>query len=448
MEQRQLSSHATSGFNAAQLSWVAMFCSILIWGFGQTQAGTIGNAGNWYRIGLVFLAGGIALFALLRNASRLPNAFAAPLLLFLVYGIVAMISSLYIPAYSFYSMWKGFEIVVDVLTVVAILAYLHPYRAARLAYVIIVGAFRVLIVIALVEALVVPSGAFQPSRGLFPYMLHGVLPLMSENGLAFISAVVAYASWCDLFVPGKRVLRKLLRMLFLCLGLLTLVLTQSRTSLIGLAVATSVFLLFDRRFGWLTCILVAAGAAAALTSLVDVSQQFIMRGQSRELFESLSGRVQGWQAAWALFKLSPVIGHGFAASARVDILGPAGASTLHGAVFDVMVGVGLLGLLPWTLGVLLTGLQLVAFTFSSKLRGRANAMYTTRHAEMLGLLTLIVIRSATSSGLAMHDHTFMLFLAIVAYTAAARNAPVIAASGEPRQRTVPHARPQVAAFRR
>jgi hypothetical protein len=42
------------------------------------------------------------------------------------------------------------------------------------------------------------------------------------------------------------------------------------------------------------------------------------------------------------------------------------------------------------------------------------------HAEMLGVLTLVLLRNITSSGLALHEHSFMVFLCVLAYGAALR----------------------------
>jgi len=396
-----------------------MFCSILIWGFGEVQPGTLGNTGNWYRIICVLFAAVAGVFALLRNSNRLSRTFSGPLLLFLLYGLIAMISSLYIPTYSFYSMWKGFEVVVDVIVIAAVLSYAQAQDAARMAYRIGVVVYAMLVAVVLVEALLMPSSAFLPSRGLIPFMLHGVWPVIGENGLAFLGAVVAFAAWCDLFRPGRRnAWLRLFPLLALALALVTLILTQSRTSFIGFFVAVCVYLLFDRRFALLAMMVTVAAVAAALTTFSNVAEQFIVRGQSTELFTSLSGRTKGWEAAWTLFQQSPIIGHGFAAAARVEILGTAGASTLHGSIFDVMVGVGLLGLVPWVLAVVWTSLRMFRLTFRHEFSGHSGPA-RSRHAEMVGVLALILVRSSTSSGLAMHDHTFMFFLAVLAYASTA-----------------------------
>jgi hypothetical protein len=41
---------------------------------------------------------------------------------------------------------------------------------------------------------------------------------------------------------------------------------------------------------------------------------------------------------------------------------------------------------------------------------------------MLGVLVLVLVRASTSSGLAMHQDNFMLFLTVLAYASSMRNA--------------------------
>jgi O-antigen ligase len=205
----------------------------------------------------------------------------------------------------------------------------------------------------------------------------------------------------------------------LILALITLILAQSRTSLIGLVIAICVQLFFDRRFVLLLSMLILGVILAASTQFSNVTEQYLVRGQDKELFTSLSGRTHGWEAAWASFQQSPIIGHGFAAAARTEILGTSGASTLHGSIFDVMVGVGLLGSIPWGLAIVWTSLRLLALARRGHPRWKSATFNRSVLAEMLGVLALILVRSSTSSGLAMHEHDFMLFLAVVAYASAA-----------------------------
>jgi hypothetical protein len=136
------------------------------------------------------------------HGARLQQAFPAPLLLLLFYALVAMVSSLYVPAYAFYSMWKGFEILVDVLVIAAILSYSQPQDRARAAYRLLPFLYGILVVVFLVEALMMPSVALTPTRGYISIYMHGVVPVMAENALAFLSAITAFAIICRLYRPG------------------------------------------------------------------------------------------------------------------------------------------------------------------------------------------------------------------------------------------------------
>ncbi len=404
-------------FGAAHLAWVAMFLSVLIWGFGtaEVRPGQLGNTGNWYRIGLVLLAAAVGSLVLLKNSNRILSAFPGPLFLLLIYGLLAIISSQYIPAYSFYSMWKAFEVIVDVIVIAAILSEAKAQNASILAYRIILFFFTALLVVYWVEALAMPSKAFIPSRGIIPFTMQGVLPVCNGNGLAFISALVAFAAICRVLRPGKTH-QKIFLGVFLIGAMITMIVAQSRTSLVGFAAALIVYLFLGKRHGWLLLVAVVSAVALLSTSLTGTAEQYLMRGQSTELFTSLSGRTQGWKAAWTLFQQSPIFGLGFAAASRVMILGTAGASTLHGSVFDVLVGVGLLGLIPWAVAIIWISIRLLRLSYSRNPWFRTPSGRSIQ-AEMVGVLVLLLIRSSTSSGLAMHEHSLMLLFALAAYTA-------------------------------
>jgi O-antigen ligase len=404
-------------FGAGHVAWLAMACSILIWGTSELRTGELGNTGNWYRITLVLFAAAVCAFGLLKNAGRLSQGFTGPLLLLLAYGVIGLISALYIPRYSLYSMWKASELVIDVLAIVVVLSGPQPNGAARIVYKVMIALFGILLVVYSIEALIVPGEAVVPSRGLIPFTLQGVMPVMNGNALAFISAVVAFVAWCRVL---KRGTRRLAWLALLVLAVAMLILAQSRTSLIGLVIAVGVQLFFERRFALLALAAVLAAVVAASADIANVTEQYLVRGQSQELFSSLSGRTLAWQAAWNAFQESPVLGHGFAAAARAQILGFTGASTLHGAVFDVLVGVGLLGFIPWATAICWTSFLLVRLGVAVWRRHTNETIDRGAVAEMLGMLALIFVRSTTSSGLALHEHEFMMFLTVLAFCATAK----------------------------
>lgn len=398
-----------------------MFCSILIWSISSTSTNTLGNTDNWYRIVLVIFSSFAGLWVLMRNARNYHDVVTIPLFLLLLYGLVALISSIYIPEHSFYSMWKALEIIIDVFLAVSIISYVRQNESAWLAYRLIIYIFCIMLLVYWIEAILLPKTGFVPSRGYLPFTMTGILPTYNGNSLAFLSAVVAFAFICRFFrlsQPGSKI-----KYLFIIgLALLTLILAQSRTSLVGFFVALMVYLFYDRRI-MLLLFFIMSGLVVSLffAGFTDVFYQYFMRGQSDELFLSLSGRTAAWVPAWELFMESPILGHGFAAAARVNVLGVTGASTLHGSIFDVIVGVGVLGFIPWAMALVLVSFRLISLSHNN------HAWFDTvvgrsMQAEMLGMLTLIIIRSITSSGLAMHEHTFMLFLAVLMYVETMRNA--------------------------
>jgi O-antigen ligase len=404
----------TNRLNLGMIAWIAMFFSILIWKQSNLPNGELGDSTNYTRIVSVLFAAGTSIWVLLHNAARLRYAFSGPLLLLLFYSLVAMVSSTYVPAYAFYSMWKGFEVLVDVLVMAAILSYPAALGSARTAYRVLPFLNGILIVVFLIEAVTMPSLALSPTRGYISVYMSGVIPNMSQNALAFLSAVTAFALICRLYRPARLIV-KLFYLSMLCLALMALIFAQSRTSVIALALALLVFLIFDRRFLSLALLAGLCLIAAMYTQATDVSTKYLLRGQDAELVTTLSGRTEGWEAAWESFQESPIVGQGFAAYARAHILGTSGLSSLHGAVFDVLVGTGLLGLLPWIAAIAWTAVRLFGLSWSRHPWFRS-AMGRSFQAEMLGVMVLILVRASTSSGLAMHEDNFMLFLAVLAYT--------------------------------
>jgi O-antigen ligase len=405
-------------FNLGLTAWIAMFCSILIWQLASLRQGELGDSTNYYRIVLVLFATAASLAAIATNYRRLDQALSAPLLLLFGYGLAALLSSVFIPTHAFYSMWKSFEIIVDVLVITAIMSFVNAQNIARGAYGALVVLNSILIIIYLLEAIAMPSLAFQPSRGFLPLYITGVLPVMTQNALAFLSAFCAFAIICRLMHPGAAAL-KLAYSIMLVLALVTLILAQSRTSVIALALAIMVYLLFDRRYTLLFAVIGVSVIAALTTSINETSYQYLLRGQDAQLVSTLSGRTEGWEKAWLAFQESPFTGHGFAAFARANILGTTGMSSMHGAIFDVLVGTGLMGFVPWSVAILWTLFRLFTLNFSDH-PGLESAAGRGIQAEMMGVAVLILVRASTSSGLAMHQDNFMLFLTVLAYVTTIR----------------------------
>ncbi|WP_297527357.1 O-antigen ligase family protein [Thiohalobacter sp.] len=400
------------------LAWVAMFLNILNWRLRDVVAGqSVGDIWDIYRVGLAFVAGVIAVMTILKNSGRLAYALKAPMLLLLLYGAVALLSSVLVIAnVSFYSMWKAIELITVTVVCVAMLAHPNRVPVADKALKYIIWILGGMLCLYLIEAAIWPSEAFTKSRGVIPYIMRGVMPITQQNALAFYSAVVALFCVISLYDKTLAKSRKLIYMALFVVALIELILAQSRTSFVGFFIAVLVFLFVAREFRHLAILSFIAFLGLMVWGASGLLLEYLMRGQEEELVYSLSGRTIGWARALELFKDSPILGHGFVAAARTDILGSihsGGMSTLHGAFFDVIVGVGLAGLIPWAGAILWVVVRMVRIgRYAEVLR---NDELRWKHASMMALLTLIMVRSTTSSGLAIHDHTYMLFLCVLMY---------------------------------
>lgn len=403
-------------YTLAHLTWFTMFISILIWNANTATTTTVqsqdlGNTGNVYRIFLVMFSLALGAYALMKNSGNLSKRLTLPITLFIIYAIVAFLSSLLVPVNSFYTMWKSMEIIIDLMILLAILCHAYPYENILKTYKLTIIFLVILLAIFTIEAIVAPSIVLLPSRGAIPFTMRGYIPLYNGNSLAFLCAIVAFYSFCRMINYKKY---KAVYLGLFSWSFIVLILAQSRTSLVGLMVAILVFTYFNKNRKTFYSLIGLSVLLSLLATVASNIEAYLTRGQSAELMGSLSGRTYGWEASMEAFYASPIVGHGFAAAARTEILGVGGASTLHGAIFDVMVGTGLMGLIPWLLSILLIGKALL----QRKKIDKIGNPYKILHYEFMGLFALLMVRSLTSSGIAFHEHTLMLLLIIYGYIAA------------------------------
>lgn len=402
-------------YSVAHLAWFTMFISIFIWNISTgtsttAQSNELGNTGNVYRIFLVMFSLAAGAYALMKNSGNLSKRLTLPIILFIIYAIVAFLSSLLVPVNSFYTMWKSMEIMIDLMIILAILCHAYPYENILKTYKLTIILLVILLAIFTIEAIVVPSIVLLPSRGTIPFTMRGYIPLYNGNSLAFLCAVVAFYSFSRMINFKKY---KAVYIILFAWSFIVLILAQSRTSLVGLMVAILVFTYFNKNRKTFYSLISLSVLLSLLASVASSIEAYLTRGQSAELMGSLSGRTHGWEASMEAFYASPIVGHGFAAAARTEILGVGGASTLHGAIFDVMVGTGLMGLIPWLLSIILIGKALLHRKAIETIGGA----YKIQHYEFMGLFALLMVRSLTSSGIAFHEHTLMLLLIIYGYIA-------------------------------
>jgi O-antigen ligase len=172
-------------------------------------------------------------------------------------------------------------------------------------------------------------------------------------------------------------------------------------------------LLFTRRLGLMASICITVFVLLALTSVGSLSWGYFLRGQSPELFQSLSGRVGWWEFGVQRLLERPLTGYGAYAGGRFAVLAQLGATDvagLHNTYVEVIVGTSVWGLIP-----LLFALMGSWWVLIRSLRNPA-VMPRERHlaVEATAVLGVVTARSFFTTSLIWHSGV-LPFLLVLGY---------------------------------
>ena len=401
--------HFRVDFHLEHWAWLFLFMNLIrVLQRGTDITGL--DPHSTYRILMVVIAGIFIAGMILTRNRLLGYVIKPPLVFMFIFGCAAVVSSLY-SSVTFYTAWKALEVVVLTLATAAILAAHQPYKSVDMAYKLTLTLLALVGISPWLWMVVDFNAVWMPSKGILPYMLQGVIPPVNPNTLGALSAMVGIVLVVRYFRGGPRKNIYFLGALF---AIFTLILSSSRTSNAAFWVSILTFAYFDKRRKLFLGLLFGIGIVLAVGVVREVVVAFIERGQSAGAMSTLSGRTVVWETAWEYFKQSPYIGHGFAAAGRFDILHGSRSSHLHGSIFEVLVGVGLAGTIPWLMVFIWTGIRLLR-PIGLNLAHMGSELQSKR-AELLAFLVYLVLRSTTTSQLAAHNMETMLLMCLVAYS--------------------------------
>jgi O-antigen ligase len=364
-----------------------------------------------YRIALVGLTGMILVFRLGIAGGGWFRSISGGLVgLLTLYTLVCAASTAWsgYPAWTFY---KSAEFLVDVVLLAAILKSAKTEEDWRTLFNWNLALHALLVVSAWVGAVVWPRDAFQRANGLFSAQLNGVLPAISSNGLGEMGAVLAVVALSRLISRTAKKSSRLGYALLFAGGSITIVLSQTRSAVLGFLLGSVLVLFFGRRMRLLGILLLASTLLLTLTSAGTITGEFLRRGQSDDAIRGLSGRVGYWELGWQQFLKHPFTGLG-AYTARFEVLvklGEGDTSSSHNTYMEVLVGVGPAGLVLLLAALLGTWWGLVRFL-------RRTRSIPIRHplaVDCIGILGIITVRSFFS--VEMIWHPALLFFIVLGY---------------------------------
>lgn len=243
-----------------------------------------------------------------------------------------------------------------------------------------------------------PGQTVLETGGILSFQLQGHLPQVSANEVGTLGLVVVA------FGLGRERVNAGL----IALGVAVVLAAQYRTGYITL-LAMVVVVLVLRRHVAARALLVVLAVVLPIAAQTDVIEQAWLRNEtSAATITTLTGRTIWWGEAIDVADRSPIVGVGLSSGVRYEVLQArfnGFTSTIHSTWVEAYVGTGLVGV-----SLLAAALLLAIASALQRVRWDGALLPIT-------LLTLISVKSITSSTMEIGGQMFLLFLLAVSAAA-------------------------------
>jgi len=393
------------------LLWIMVFLSGLVFrarGAEEIQEGPL-DLWALYRVGLM---GTVALVLLSRltttRTSWLTYLFRGLIGVLMLYVMLSIVSSLW-SVFPLWTLYKSVEYLVDVALLAAIMASIRTDREWKTLFDLTWSLYGLLAGTVWLGLLISPGEAVIPGIGVIGLQLQGLWPEISADGVGGLGGVLGTVAFARLLIPSRH-RRFYLLVLLLAIGML--ILAQSRSAITGFLVAAPLMLLVAGRRGVFACSAALLPLLLVFTNIGTAFWVFFQRGQSAELFTTLSGRTAWWEAGLAVFREHPLLGTGAYAGSRFEVLAAMGATTvssIHNTWLEILIGTGIVGLIPVL--IVVGGLWVGLLRRAPRTSGEPVARQL--RVEALGILTGAMVGSMFSPEFIWHPP--VIFLLVLGY---------------------------------
>jgi O-antigen ligase len=372
-----------------------------------------------YRLGLVALTGGLLLLRQVRKQTVwLGPLFQGLIGAMTMFALVSATSALW-SVNGPWTLYKSIEYLVDLMLLAAILVTIHSVKDYEALFNWNWTLTGLLILSAWVGAAIWPKEALDAgfSGGMLGYRLSGVYPGQGSNRLGDLGAILGVVCIARLLPLGKRKYDRLWYTLLLGLGVLTIVVSQTRSALIGLVAGTIIILAFTGRLKRGALIVMGIVGLILVSGVGSLLLEFLQRGQSREEMVSLSDRLNWWSVGFQLLSEHPWTGLGAFAAGPFGVfekLGLNNVGPLHSDYIETMVGTSFWGVIP--LLIALFGCWWVLLRWMGDRHAPAGDRQLAM--EAIAVLTVITLRSVFMTFIVMHPP--LNFTVILCYAESVR----------------------------
>jgi len=383
--------------------WAILLLSGLVFRVRDASSISAAPIDAWaaFRIALVSTTGVILCARLfLKRTEWLGALFRGLLGALTIYAIVCAASTLW-SIYPAWTLYKSVEYLVDVSLLAAVLVTVSSAGEYESLFDWTWALLGGLLLSAWVGAVLWPEEAFVRAGDLIPVRLSGVIPVMDQNTVGEFAAVLAIVSMTRLMWAAEDHRGRAFYGLLHVLGVVTLVISQTRVAIVGFLIGALLVLLLSRRIYVIALLTLAVIVLFSFTRAGELSAAYWQRGEQARELESLSGRLDLWQTAMEELQRRPTTGYGAYAGGRflvgADVGNTVWPNTLNTYV-EVALGTGIWGLLPLLAGFLGTWGILIR----AVVRHEPGTLEYRLALEAIGAFGVISARSFFSSNLIWH----------------------------------------------
>lgn len=288
--------------------------------------------------------------------------------------------------------FKIFEILSDFLLIVALFQKDDQDETIRDIFKITVGMYIFMLVAAAIGFILLHN------VGIFGRTNDGLLGMQLMGGIVGANSIGNMAVILWIWLINKPKFKY--KLVLYGLSLFIILFAQSRTSLILMAVML-LFNIFGAKhkvvyIGVITILI------AVLINVQDLVSEYFIRGAAMSNITSMSGRTKMWEVAREYIAVRPLLGYGYGVGGYIVSSRFEDMSSLHNGVYETLMGIGYLGLIPQVM-------IYVGTCLGVGLRILKNGI--KRYTFECMLIIYLTVRTYTSTGIGgWHSHEMIVWL--------------------------------------
>ena len=401
----------TTNWGAAALPMLALGGTML----GSTQSANLGAAlSDPLRVVRVMVFAAIFLISVLQILQRSASVkLSGPGALGMIaYATLAMISAIWSIG-PLISIWKGFEVFVLVLALVATSSRLRTPDDAEWLLRLFSLALLFLCMTVFAGLLLYPASAIKDPDTTYThyyFAVRGLVPVLNPASVGSIGALLIILSLAPLMGPRSGRNQARAGLTFAAgIAATAMILAHSRTPIFACTAAIILMLLYARKWGLMIATAAIGTVVLLATSLEGLVRQYILRGQTVESFRSLTGRFGFWEQVWEQIETSPLVGHGYYAGQRLSF----NTATVDNTYLEVLIGLGIMGLVVFLIPMIWTLLRL----YTTRPRKGTRPNIDVVWLACSGMLAVLIIRSFTGASFQVMHPLLVIYMVVLVSTA-------------------------------